>query len=180
MRTTLALLAALIACNCSTPPATKAPEKRVSLRRVSGTSIELIPAEGQAPYCLAYTVAKNGPIRQLTMSEKNLSFSCPPGIPIGKRLFKIPAGEGPVKVYVFFTSLPVQAGSLSQQILEAPNAHALQIMNMRLPGQATLESLDFAPEEDEAALVGGLLGDGAGAGAATGTEPAAGGDAGPL
>lgn len=137
-------------------PAPSAPT-RASLTRVGGTTFQLVPGEGQLPYCLAYTVSKAGLTRQLTMSRSNQSFDCPAGKPVGNRSFKVPLGEGPVKVFVFFTSQPVNAASVSQQILDASDRQALSVMNMRLPGKASLDVLEFAPEEDVAPQVGGLV-----------------------
>lgn len=149
----LALLALVGACS---KPAT--PAKRVTLNRHTGTTFDLVPSEGQGQYCLAYTVSMSGLVRQLTMSKSNMSFECAPNKPIGNRTFKVPLNEGPVKVYVLFTSQAVNAGSVSQQILEADNRQALSAMNLRLPGSASLEALDFEPQEEVAAEVGGVVG----------------------
>jgi hypothetical protein len=135
---------------------------RAEARRTGGTTFELVPAPGQHPYCLAFTVSRSGLTRQLTMSSKNLSFECPAGRPVGQHAFKVPLGEGPVRVYVLFTSQPVNAASVSQQLLDAPDRQAVSVMHLRLPGAATLEALDFAPDEDVAPEVGGLVGPGDG------------------
>ena len=47
--------------------------------------------------------------------------------------------------------------------MEADNRQALKVMNMRLPGNAAIETLDFLPEEDTPAEVGGLVEQDAGA-----------------
>ena len=91
------------------------------------------------------------------MSRSNQSYECSAGRPLGGHAYKVPLNEGPVRVYVFFTSQPVNAASVSQQLIDAPDRQALSIMNMRLPGQAHLEVLDFAPEEDVAPEVGGMI-----------------------
>lgn len=131
---------------------------RATLNRVGGASFELLPAEGQYPYCLIYSVSRTGLTRQLTMSDSNQSFQCSPGRPVGGRPYKVPLEEGPVRIYVFFTSQSVHAASISQQIIEASNRQALSVMSMRIPGQAALEVLDFTPEEEVAPQVGGLVG----------------------
>lgn len=133
------------------------PPKRASLSRTGGTTFEIIPAEGQHGFCLAYTVSRSGLTRQLTMSRSNFSYECTAGRPIGGHAYKMPLNEGPVRVFVFFTSQAVNAATISQQILDASDRQALSLMNMRLPGQANLEVLDFTPEEDVAPQVGRLV-----------------------
>jgi hypothetical protein len=155
----LSMLVALAACK---PSNTERP-RRVLLHRTGGTTFELKPEEGQHPYCLAYTVSKRGLTRQLTMSKNNESFECPAGRAIGLRSFKVPLGEGPVKVYVLFTSQKVNAGSVAQQLLDITDRQQINVMDLRLPGVANLDSVDFVPEEDVAPTVGGELGVDAGA-----------------
>lgn len=159
MRFVLSLALVTLVSACSKPAA---PAKRVALNRTNGTTFELVPSEGQGQYCLAYTVSTSGLVRQLTMSKTNMSFECPAGRNIGRHPFRVPLNEGPVKVYVLFTSQPVNAGSVSQQIIDADNRQALSAMNLRLPGSASLETLDFVPTEDVVAEVGGVIGGDAG------------------
>lgn len=148
------LLVAAVACE---KPASSGGTKRAVIRRTGGTTFEIVPTEKQYGYCLAYTVSASGLTRQLTMSRRNQSYECAAGRPIGGHAFKVPINEGPVRVYVFFTSHAVNAASVSQQILDAADRQALSLMNMRLPGQAHLEVLDFTPEEDIAPRVGALV-----------------------
>jgi hypothetical protein len=148
------LLCSAVACEKSAAPTT---ERRVTLHRTGGTTFELLPNAGQYPHCLVYTVAKNGVIRQLTMAADNKAVACPAGQVVAGHAFKVPLHEGPVRVFVFLTTQQVSAGSLSQQILEAADRQHLSVMNMRIPGDAMLEVLDFAPESDVAAVEGGLL-----------------------
>lgn len=147
------LLSSTLACEKPAPAITK----RAAISRTGGTTFEIIPAEGQYPHCLAYTVSRSGLTRQLTMSRSNQSFECGATRPVGGHAYKVPLNEGPVKVFLFFTTQPVNAASVSQQILDAPDRQTLSVMNMRLPGQAHLEVLDFTPEEDVAPEVGGLV-----------------------
>lgn len=153
-RLIVGLLVATAACEKSS---TATPSKRASIARTGGTTFEIIPAEGQHGYCLAYTVSRSGLTRQLTMSRSNQSYECAAGRPIGGHPYKMPLNEGPVRVFVFFTSQAVNAASVSQQILDASDRQALTLMNMRLPGQAHLEVLEFTPEEDIAPTVGRLV-----------------------
>lgn len=150
----VSLLTVLTGCE----KAASAPLRRVALQRTGGTTFELAPGEGQQEHCLAYTVTKSGLMRQLTMSRKNESFHCPAGQAIGGRSFKVPLEEGPVKVFVLFTSQPVNAGSVSQQLLELADRQHPSVMELRLPGTASLEVLDFAPQEDVQPTLGEALG----------------------
>lgn len=157
MRLVLAIALGVVVAACDSK-SSDGPQRRASLRRIGGTTFEIIPTAGQLTHCLAYTVSKSGLTRQLTMSRSNQSFECAEGKPLGRHPFKVPLNEGPVKVYVFFSSQPLNAASVSQQLLDATDRQALSIMNMRLPGNAALEALDFVPEEDVAAEEGEVLG----------------------
>src|SRR5437870_2391825 len=105
------LLVTAVACEKSS---TNAPVKRAQISRTGGTTFEIIPAEGQYGFYLAYTVSRSGLTRQLTMSRSNLSYECAAGRPVGGHAYKMPLNEGPVRVYVFFTSQAVNAASISQ------------------------------------------------------------------
>lgn len=157
MRTVLLSIAALLLGLGCTEKTASTPQKRVTLERTGGTTFRLVPGEGQLPYCLAYTVNMTGLTRQLTMSRLNESFECKAGQPIGKHPFRVPFDEGSVKVHVIFTSQPVNAGSVSQQIMDADDRQALKVMNMRLPGNAAIETLDFLPEEEASPTMGGVV-----------------------
>lgn len=154
----VSLVVVVTGCEKSTPPSAN----RVTLRRTGGTTFQLLPSEGQLPYCLAYTVSRSGLTRQLTMSKSNQSFTCEANAAIGKRTFRVPQNEGPVKVHVLFTSQPINAASVSQDLLDAKDRQALSVMNLRLPGKALLETIDFVPEEDVDPEVGEMLGQDAG------------------
>ncbi len=149
MRTPSAFITALalgLACT-ERAPAPRPP--RVALERTGGASFRLIPAEGQLPHCLAYTVSRAGLTRQLTMSPRNEAFECPGGAAVGGGSFRVPAAEGPVKVHVVFTSQPVSAATVTEQLLEAGDRQRLDAMNLRLPGRAAVETLDFQPTADK-------------------------------
>lgn len=160
MRRSALTIALLLIAACSKPETT--PVRRASLNRTGGTTFEILPAEGQQPYCLAYSVNRAGLTRLLTMSQTNQSFECAANRPLGGHAFKTPFNEGPVRVYVFFSSQRLNAGSVSEELLEAPDRQALSVMSMRLHGNVALEALDFAPEEDVAPSLGRLIGEDAG------------------
>jgi len=138
-------------------PAPAPPVEKVKLNRVGGTTFELVTGDSKLPYCLAFTVAQNGTIRQLTMGKDNLSFHCPTGKAIGGHSFKVPLEEGPVKVHVLQTSQRVSAASVARQILDLSATQSLHPLNLRLPGEASLTTMEFAPEADVAAEVGEVV-----------------------
>lgn len=158
----LSAVAALVLLGCprSPPPA---PPARFTLSRTGGTTFELLPAAEQEPFCLAFTVASTGVIRQLTMSEANQSFACPAGAPVGGHAFKVPLEEGGVRVHVIFSSAPVNAASVAQQLLDLRDRTKLAAMDLRLPGTVTVETESFLPELDTTPTVGRVLGADAGA-----------------
>lgn len=160
MRRTALTLALLLCAACAKPES--APVRRASLNRTGGTTFEIVPAKGQQPYCLAYTVNRSGLTRLLTMSQTNQSLECAPTRPLGGHAYKTPFNEGPVRVYVFFSSQKLNAGAVSEQLLEAKDRQSLSVMSMRLHGNVALEALDFAPEEDVAPSLGSLIGEDAG------------------
>ncbi len=153
MRTLALLCVAVLACS---KPAEPLP-KRATLKAVTGSTFELIPAAEQWPFCLAYTVSAKGVIRQLTMSAENTSFNCVAGQPIGLHAYRVPASEPSVKVLVLFTSQSVNAGSVSQQLIELKTPASITAMELRLPGQAALEVLDFTASPEVPAEEGAVL-----------------------
>lgn len=156
MRGGVLLLVLAVSAGCPKPGPDESA--RVTLHRTGGSTFELEPGAGQPPYCLVYTVASNGLLRQLTMSAKNVSFACPAGQPIGKRQYRVPLSDGPVKVLVLFTSQEVHAGSVSQQLVEATDRLNPSVLNLRLPGNAVLATVPFEPSEDVPVAVGNIIG----------------------
>lgn len=136
------------------------PPARAEVRRVSGSTMEVVPRDGQLPYCLLFTVSQKGIIRQLTMTRENRSIKCESGRPIANTSFRVPTQEGMVKVYVIFSDQRIQAGSVAQQLYELRERPRVTGMDFRLPGQAFVEQLEFAPEEGGAPVTGGVIGAG--------------------
>jgi hypothetical protein len=147
----LALVAGCTQNNKQGPPA------RAEVRKVSGATMEIVPSDGQLPYCLVYTVSQKGVIRQLTMSRENRSIPCDSGRPIANTSFRVPVQEGPVKIYVFFSDQRLHAGSVSQQLFELQGRPRVTAMDFRLPGQAFVEMLEFTPEEGAAPVTGSVV-----------------------
>lgn len=158
MRATLLLV--LIGGLTSCSDAIRPPTSRAAIKRIEGTTFEVIPSEGQYPYCLVFTLSSNGVIRQLTMSRENVSYTCAAGKPVGGHSFRAPLDEGAVKVQVLFTSQKVNAASVAQQLLDLRDRPQISSIDLRLPGNAAIETLSFAPEAEPIPTVGGVVGKG--------------------
>lgn len=117
---------------------------RVEIRQKGDDLVELVPKEGNPPFCLVYSIAEHGTIRQLTMNEKNDSFECPAGAPIGATTYRIPKSEGKAKIFVIFTDQKLLAHTVAAQIsdLGTPSFSAL---DLRVPGKAVSDIVEYAP-----------------------------------
>jgi hypothetical protein len=144
-------LVLLVVCTRSSVPA-----HRAELRRVSGDAVQIIPSEGQLPYCLVFTQSEKGVIRQLTISKTNNSVKCDPGEPVLGQTYKIPSEEGPVKIRVFFSDQRLEAASVANQLNEMSNP-SFNPIDFRLPGKVIAESIDFIPAEGPAPAPGQLV-----------------------
>lgn len=149
MRALWAALGVALLIACESKPG--APERRALLRPTGATTFELLPTRGQDGFCLAYTLSKVGTLRLLTMSEANQSFECPAERPVGGVPYRVPLEDGPVRVFVLFTSQAVSAASVSEQLLGVGSRPGVSALDLRLPGRAALEVLDFVPRSDEGA-----------------------------
>jgi hypothetical protein len=135
-----ALFVTLVLVGCRKPPTSH----RVELRKQPGDLVELVPNEGNPPYCLVYSVAEHGAIRQLTMNETNDSFDCPAGVPIGKTTYRIPKSEGKARIFVLFSDQKLLATTVATQIsdLGSPNFNTL---DLRVPGRAVSDVIEYEP-----------------------------------
>ncbi|UQA54619.1 hypothetical protein [Polyangium aurulentum] len=133
------------AVGCSQKPLPP-PPARVTLVQKGPASVELLPLEGQPPYCLVFTVAERGPIRHLTLLEDKRSPDCPAGTPILGTAFRIPPREGKVKIYVIFSDRFLESDSIAQQMNDlVSQKQAITAMDLRAPGSVVLETLEFTP-----------------------------------
>ncbi len=138
-------------------PAPKAPVRRAEIRKLSTTTVQIVPAQGQLPYCLVFTIAAKGVIRQLTMSRENQSIECPADAPIGGVNYRFPINEGRVRIYVLFSDQRLNASSVAQQIVEKAAEPTLPVTDLRLPGHANAEVLEFLPGVEGEPTVGRLV-----------------------
>jgi hypothetical protein len=139
----LALAAALLlACSTSSKPA----ERRALLRENSPGAVQIVPVEGQLPYCLVFTVSRTGVVRLRTASVEDLSVPCKAGQPIGEAALSIPPEEGPVRIHVLFSDRPLEARLIDEQIRDlAKEKPAFTAMDLRAPGQVLGEIIEFTP-----------------------------------
>lgn len=138
----------------------KEPTVRAELRQLTGNTFELFPAEAQLKYCLVFTRSETGVIRQLTMTHGNRSVTCEARQPIGGIRYRIPVNEGPVKIHIFFSDQPLNAGALAQDLYERKGDPSFQPIDLRLPGKVVVQTLEFTPSEGTPAQVGGQIGAG--------------------
>ncbi|OJT27134.1 hypothetical protein BO221_03840 [Archangium sp. Cb G35] len=135
-----------------------AAARRAELKMVSGSTMEIIPAAGQYPYCMLFTVSEKGIIRQLTMTRENRSIKCDAGKRIYNSSFRVPVEEGKVKAYVFFSDQRIQAGSVAQQLYDLRDKPQLTAMDFRLPGSVSVETLEFTPQPGGEPVTGAVVG----------------------
>jgi hypothetical protein len=162
MTTRVAVLLAVMAVGVAACNEAKPPEKtvRAKVKRTGPATMEVIPTEGQLPYCMLFTMSEKGVIRQLTLTRENRSIRCEAGRPVANNSFRVPVQEGKVRVYVFFSDDRVPAGSVAQQLYDLRDRERVTAMDLRLPGRVFVEMLDFTPETGEPETVGGVVGAG--------------------
>lgn len=119
---------------------------RAQIRKTGPATMEVIPSDGQLPYCMLYTVSEKGVIRQLTLTKENRSIRCDAKKPVANTSFRIPTQEGKVKVYVFFSDDRIPAGPVAQQLYDLRAQEHISAIDLRLPGRVHVEMLDFVPE----------------------------------
>ena len=151
---TVAVCAAVLAAACRKPTSTSA--HRMEIRALTGSTVQFIPAADQLPYCLIYTQSANGVTRQMTMTRSNQSVACPAGEPVLGLRFRLPVDEGPVRVQVLFSDQRLQATALAAQVVEMASP-GFNPMDLRLPGRAVMETLEYVPIEEPAPVVGEVV-----------------------
>jgi hypothetical protein len=149
----LPLTSMLAAC-----PQSPTPSQLVEIRTLSGNSAKLIPTQGQLPYCLVFTIAANGIIRQLTMSHDDRSIQCPAVKPIGGVSYRFPINEGRVRIFVLFSDRKLEAGSVAEQIVEKATLPRLRATDLSLPGRVSAEELQLMPALEAEPSVGAVVG----------------------
>ncbi|MBZ4331195.1 hypothetical protein NR800_18845 [Corallococcus interemptor] len=155
--TVMALGVGFVGCDDAKPPARVT---RAQVKRTGPATMEIIPVEGQLPYCMLFTMSEKGVIRQLTLTRENRSIRCDPGRPVANTSFRVPVQEGKVRIYIFFSDERVPAGSVAQQLYDLRDRERVTAMDLRLPGRVFVETLEFTPETGEPEQTGGIVGAG--------------------
>ncbi len=169
--TVMAVSVGLAGCPDAKPPAKVV---RAQVKRTGPATMEIIPAEGQLPYCMLFTMSEKGVIRQLTLTRENRSIRCDANRPVANTSFRVPVQEGMVRVYVFFSDERVPAGSVAQQLYDLRDRERVTAMDLRLPGRVFVETLEFTPEVGEPEQTGEIVGAGGVVTSDGGTAPDAG------
>ena len=135
-------LALLLGCT----PSKSVTPRRAEIQEVGATSVKFIPAEGQPPYCLIFTVSDRGVVRQLTMNRDNTAVSCEAGKPVGNATFRIPLEEGRIRAHLLFSDRKLDANPMAAQIhdLAAENPK-FTALDLRAPGTVVIETLEYTP-----------------------------------
>lgn len=161
--------AVLVVVGCNRP-ASGPTAHRMELRRITGSTVQFIPAADQLPYCLIYTLSDKGVTRQLTMNRDNTSVACPAGEPVQNTRFRIPVDEGRARVEILFSDQRLDATKLAAQVVDMIQP-TFNPMDLRLPGHVLLESLEFVPSDEAAPVLGEVVAHPkSDAGAGTGTH----------
>ncbi|MCP3145064.1 hypothetical protein [Pyxidicoccus xibeiensis] len=131
---------------------------RAQLRKTGAATVEVVPSDGQLPYCMLYTVSEKGVIRQLTLTRENRSIRCDANRPVANTSFRIPVQEGKVRMYIFFSDERIPAGPVAQQLYDLRGQERINAMDLRLPGRVFVETLEFSPEEAAPTVTGAVVG----------------------
>ncbi|NOK16941.1 hypothetical protein [Corallococcus carmarthensis] len=149
----MTLGAGIASCDDAKPPPAKVT--RAMVKRTGPATMEIIPGEGQLPYCMLFTTSEKGVIRQLTLTREKRSIRCNANRPVANTSFRVPVQEGKVRVYVFFSDEPVPTNWVAQQLYELRDRERITSMDLRLPGRIFVETLEFTPETGEPEAKGG-------------------------
>lgn len=152
-------LAVIAMAACTKPASSPEQVERVRIVTLGGNQVEIVPTEGQLPYCHVFTRSDTGVLRQLTMTQDNMSLPCPANEPVGDVTFRIPENEGPVTFVVLFSDQQVNGASIGLQLYDLPADQPVTGLNFRAQGQIVTALVPFKPDEPNASATGGLVGE---------------------
>lgn len=136
---------ALLLCACKEPAEPVTPPRAV-VRGEAGV-YSVVPTPAQLPYCLVIEVQDTA-ARSLVADEDGESVECEAGKALGP--WKLPAKDDPFRAYVIFSDRKLKGDTVALQvrerIVESPKA-PITSMDLRAPGQVTIEILSIRPAE---------------------------------
>jgi hypothetical protein len=145
LRSRLLLVLPLLLAACKDPPDPVTPPR--ALVRGDGGTYSVVPTAGQLPYCLVIEVQDTA-ARSLVATDDGESVDCDAGKPLGP--WKLPAKDDPFRAFVIFSDKKLKGTSTALQVrerlTESPKA-PITSMDLRAPGQVTIEVLDVRPAE---------------------------------
>jgi hypothetical protein len=119
---------------------------RAVLRGEGGT-YSVVPTAGQLPFCLVIEVQETA-ARSLVAGEDGQSVDCDAGKVLGP--WKLPAKNDPFRALVVFSDKRLRGDTVALQIREQLTLNPkvpVSSMDLRAPGQITIEALDVRPAE---------------------------------
>lgn len=141
----LLCLPLLLAASCKEPAEPATPPRAVI--RGEGDTYSVVPTAGQLPYCLVIEVQGTA-ARSLVAAEDGQSVDCDAGKPLG--VWKLPPKNDPFRAFVIFSDRKLKGDTVALQVrervVETPKT-PITPMDLRAPGQVTIEVLDVKPAE---------------------------------
>lgn len=148
------MLRSLYAAACAVPfllaacskPADPVTPPRAFIRG-EGDTYSVVPTAGQHPFCLVIEVQQTQ-TKSLVTGEDGQSVECDAGKALGP--WKLPAKDDPFRALVIFSDRKLRGDTVALQVREqittSPKA-PISSMDLRAPGQVTIEPLDVRPAE---------------------------------
>jgi len=118
----------------------------VELRQVRSGEVEIVPSVTDLGYCLVFSVAASGDLRQLTSNLEDTSFRCEPGKPIGGGPFRVATDEGRTRFLVLFSDQALSAASVAEQLYDLDGKPRVSALDLSLPGRVRVEIVELAAD----------------------------------
>lgn len=135
----------LLFAACKERPAPVTPPR--ALLRADAATYSVVPTAGQLPYCVVIEVQAMA-ARSLVAGEDGESAECEANKALGP--WKLPPGNEPFRAYVIFSDRKLNGDTVAMQIrglLAEDPKRAITPMDLRAPGQVTVDVLEGDPRE---------------------------------
>lgn len=144
-RSKVLFFAPLLLAACKEPAEPVTPPRAVV--RGEAETYSIVPTAGQLPFCLVIEVQGTA-ARSLVAAEDGQSLECDAGKALGP--WKLPPKDDPFRAFVIFSDRKLKGDTVALQVrerlTESPKG-PLTPMDLRAPGQVTIEPLDVRPAE---------------------------------